>query len=81
MTLIIKDKSADAAARKLAKLEGKTLTEVVRDALEEKLAARFQEPPPAGDLMTWLQDLNKRHPNQAPVPDKNFYDWLSGEED
>ena len=78
MSLIIKDKVADGAARELAKLEGKTLTETVRDALTEKLAARRR--PLSDQIMEWVEDFNAKYPDKGPQADKAFYDALSGNE-
>jgi len=81
MTLIIKDPATDARVRELAKLEGKSLTETVRDAVEERLKAKAREIPLAEQLEALGREFAAKYPPTGLKADKAFFDWLSGEED
>jgi len=81
MTLIIKDPATDARVRELAKLEGKSLTETVRDAVEERLKAKAREIPLAEQLEAFGRDFAAKYPPTGFKADKAFFDWLAGEED
>lgn len=81
-SLYIKDQEANALAEELATLRGMTKTAAVKLALRHELdrgetGARAADRP----LRERMIDFWKRHalpPEMGPVPDKAFYDELSG---
>lgn len=78
MGISIKNDEVEALARQLASKHGKGLTEIVHEALREKAEREAAEP----TLWEKLAPLRARlaaMPNKEPVPDKAFYDELSGE--
>jgi antitoxin VapB len=78
MAFHIRDKATDSAVRRLARLKGKSLTDTVREAVEQEYAALSQTPP----LVERLQSIQTafallKRPGRAPV-DKDFFDDMSG---
>lgn len=84
MALHIRDPETDAAVRKLARRTGLTMTEAVRVAVEEKLAALEPAAPdrrrPLLDRIADLQARIAAYPETGLLADKAFYDSLSDEE-
>ncbi|OYW22045.1 MULTISPECIES: type II toxin-antitoxin system VapB family antitoxin [unclassified Sphingomonas] len=81
-SLYIKDQEANALAEELASLRGLTKTAAVKLALRHELdrsatGAKADDRP----LRERMIDFWKRHPlpqEMGPIPDKAFYDDLSG---
>lgn len=74
----IKNDAVEALARDLARRHGTGVTEIIHRALREK-AERD-----AAELSLWerlapLREKLRALPDKGPVPDKAFYDELSGE--
>ena len=79
MAFHVKDAATDEAVRQLAKLERKTLTETIREAVEREYARVRSEIPLIERLkpiQAELKSLSK--PGGLPA-DKAFFDELSGE--
>ncbi len=77
MTFYVKDPATDKAVRRLAKIRGTTLTETIREAVENELQRERRETLPAR-LDAIAQRLSK-YPKTGLEADKAFYDELSGE--
>lgn len=80
MVLHVRDERTDALVRALAHKRGISLTEAVREAVEEALARDTQRP----SLWERTADLRARvnsHPSTGQSADKRFFDSLSGQED
>jgi antitoxin VapB len=80
MTFYVKDPATDKAVRRLAKLKGKTLTETIREAVEneyrrEKEWAKL----PLRERIKPIQDRLAARPLTGLKADKVFYDKLSGD--
>ncbi len=80
MVLHVRDAETDALARELARRRGISVTEAVREAVEEALAQENRK------LSLWerMADLRARvstFPLTGDVVDKRFYDSLSGEDE
>jgi antitoxin VapB len=78
MAFHIRDRHTDQAVRRLARLKGKTLTETVREAVEQEYAREKSRVP----LIVRLQSVHERFmalrkPGGLPA-DKAFFDELSG---
>lgn len=82
MSIYIKDPATDKAVRELARLRGVSLTEAIREAVEQKIGEeRAQQDQ---DFLKKIHELQVRlasYPPSGNKVDKAFYDWLSGEED
>ena len=77
-SLYVKDTEANAMAEKLAKQRGLTKTAAVKLALRHELERDAADSRPLREKML---DFWERHPlpdKLGPVPDKAFYDDLSG---
>jgi antitoxin VapB len=79
MAFHVKDPATDRAVRRLAKIKGKSLTETIREAVEEEYR-REREKIPLLDRIKEIQDrvAELRGPNPQPA-DKEFFDELSGD--
>lgn len=80
MVLHVRDEETDRLVRKLAQKRGVTITEAVRDAVTEALAAEDQ----VQSLWQRTAGLRARlasSPKTGLVADKQFYDELSGQGD
>ena len=80
MALHIRDPETDRLARELARMRGEGITEAVKSALSDKLAAERKKLP----LMERIKDITDRiaaYPDTGLQADKAFYDSLYGEED
>lgn len=81
MAFHVRDKAADAAVRKLAQLKNTTLTDAVREAAEQQYLREVGERP----FLEFVKELQEEldaasQPGGLPA-DKEFYDWLSGEDE
>lgn len=81
--LYIKDQKTAFLAERVAERLGTTKTEAVRQALE-KLEAAIEPvaPPKKMSTVEWVREYRKKNPlpeKLGPVPDKAFYDELSGD--
>lgn len=78
MAFHIKDPATDVAVRRLARLKGKTLTETVREAVEQEYARERASIPLSRRLRPIQEEFRaKRQPGGQPA-DKAFFDNLSG---
>lgn len=78
MAFSVKDEATDAAVRRLARLKNKTLTDTIRDAVEQE----YQRSRAAVPLVERLKPLTERYRAFPPSPlqaDKAFFDELSGD--
>jgi len=75
----IKDSATDLAVRRLAKLKRKTLTETIREAVEQEYA-RIRSQIPLSERLKPIQNqfAALRKPGGRPA-DKAFFDELSGD--
>ncbi|HVP85231.1 MAG TPA: type II toxin-antitoxin system VapB family antitoxin [Rhizomicrobium sp.] len=80
MAFHVKDPATDQAVRRLAKIKGKSLTETIREAVEQEYE-REQEKVPFLEKVKAIQEefaaLSK--PGGLPA-DKAFFDELSGDD-
>ena len=80
MTLNIRDPETDALVRKLAQSRQIGLTDAIREAVSETLAADERK----ASLWQRTADIRARvasYPRTGAVADKAFYDSLSGQGD
>ena len=78
MGLSIKNAEVEALARKLARRHGTGVTDVIRQALEEK-ARRDEAEPSLWEKLAPLREKVARMPDSGLKADRAFYDELSGE--
>jgi len=78
MAFHVRDPETDRLVRRLAQEEGVGLTEAVKTAVREKLAAR-DKAAPLEERVRAIQDELARYPKTGLAADKAFYDSLSGE--
>lgn len=79
MAFHVRDAATDAAVRRLAKLTGKSLTQTIRDAVENEFQ-RTRGAIPLLERLRPIQDELKRLSKPGGLPaDKAFYDELSGD--
>lgn len=81
MAFYIRDERTDEVVRRLARKKGKTITEVVRDAVEAELEKDAAKVPVSERIDALTREFVAKHPPTGLKADKAFYDWLSGEED
>jgi antitoxin VapB len=77
MAFYVKDPATDKAVRRLAKLKGKTLTDTIREAVENELRKERR-----GTLPQRLDAIAQRlrkFPLSGLEADKAFFDELSGD--
>ncbi len=79
MAFCIKDEATNKAARKLAKLKGKTLTAAVREAVENELA-KARPVKSVGEKLDELAAAFARFPRTGKKADKAFYDKMWNED-
>ena len=77
MTFYVKDPATDKAVRHLAKIKGKTLTETIREAVENEL--RKERRGTLRERIKPIQDRLAAFPPTGLEADKAFYDELSGD--
>lgn len=78
MAFSVKDEATDAAVRRLARLKKKTLTDTIREAVEQE----YQRSQAAVPLVERLRPLTERYrafPQIRLQADKAFFDELSGD--
>ncbi len=81
MAFHVRDEATDAAVRKLAKREKKTLTATIREAVEEKYAREYGEDA-FMEAVRKAQEAFRAISKPGGLPaDKAFYDELSGEDE
>lgn len=85
MAFHVRDPKTDRVVRELARKTGTSLTEAVRSAASEKLAAMekaeaMRDTRPLRDRVKDIQDRVAARGRSGLAADKEFYDWLSGEE-
>ena len=81
MAFHIKDPATDEAVRRLAKFKGKSLTETIREAVENEYEREYRKLPLQERLKPIWEFVEKHSgPNGLPA-DKAFYDQLSGEDE
>jgi antitoxin VapB len=78
MGLSIKNDAVEALARDLARRHGTGVTEIIHRALKEK-AERDAAEPTLWEKLQPLREKLRALPDKGPVPDRDFYDELSGE--
>jgi len=79
MAFHVKDKATDRAVRRLAKLKGKTLTQTIREAVEEEYG-RERAKLPLADRLRAIQARFEALSRPGGLPaDKAFFDELSGD--
>jgi antitoxin VapB len=78
MTFYVKDPATDKAVRRLAKMKGKTLTETIREAVENEYR-ELKGKPPLRDRIKHIQDRIAARPATGLEADKAFFDELSGQ--
>jgi antitoxin VapB len=76
MPLNVKDERAHRAARELARLKGKSITEVVTDAVEEALT-KERAKAAADDLVAALDEI-AQHCASLPLLDRRSTDEILG---
>lgn len=78
MAFSVKDEATDQAVRRLAKLKNMSLTDTVREAVEQEYQRTRREVP----LTERLERLSQRYrafPPSINDADKAFFDEMSGE--
>jgi antitoxin VapB len=78
MAFHIRDAETDALVRKLAAREGLGLTEAVKQAVRDKLAAKESEKPLLEEVREIQQEIRRYRPTGRKA-DKAFFDELSGD--
>jgi antitoxin VapB len=78
MTFYVKDPATDKAVRRLAKIKGTTLTDTIREAVENEYRA-LKAKPPLRERIKRIQDRIAKYPPTGLEADKAFYDELSGD--
>jgi len=78
MAFSIKSKAADAAVRRLAKLKNKSLTDTIREAVENEWR-REQAETPLADRLAAIAKRYRAFPPTGLPADKAFFDDLSGD--
>ena len=81
MILHVRDAETDELVRRLAQSRGLSITEAIREAVEQALAADERARMSLWDRTEDLYELLQRYPLTGEVADKAFYDSLSGSED
>lgn len=77
MTFYVKDPATDKAVRRLAKLKGKTLTETIREAVENELRKERRATLP--QRLDAIAQRLRKYPRTGLEADKAFFDELSGD--
>ena len=79
MTFYVRDKATDTAVRRLAKRKNKTLTDTIREAVENEYR-RTREKIPLEDRLDELAREFSKYPRTGLDADKGFFDKLSSED-
>jgi antitoxin VapB len=80
MAFHIRDPKTDKAVRQLAARKGVSMTEAVREAVENELAKLEEDKRPMLERIRDIQERVAACPKTGLKADKAFYDWLSGDE-
>jgi antitoxin VapB len=80
MAFHIRDPRTDKAVRELAVRKGVSMTEAVRQAVENELAKLEEDKRPMIERIRDIQERVAAYPKTGLKADKAFYDWLSGDE-
>lgn len=80
MAFHIRDPRTDKAVRQLAARKGVSMTEAVREAVENELAKLEEDKRPMLERIRDIQERVAAYPKTGLKADKAFYDWLSGDE-
>ena len=78
MAFSVKDEATHIAVRRLAKLKGKSLTDTIREAVEQEYQ-RARAEVPLIERMERLSERYRAFPASDLQADKAFFDNLSGE--
>jgi hypothetical protein len=78
MAFSIKDTRTEAAVRWLAKLQNMSLTDVVRNAIENE-RNRMRNDVPLPERLAVLSELYRSYPEIENQADKVFFDGLTGD--
>jgi antitoxin VapB len=78
MAFHVRDKETDRAVRRLAKATGKTLTQAIRDAVENEYD-RTRAEIPLAERIKPLQARYRAFRRTRQAADKAFFDDLSGD--
>lgn len=79
MAFYVRDEATDAAVRRLARLKGKSLTDTIRQAVQNEYE-RQRESVPLAERLKPLVARYRAFPETGADADKAFFDALSGEE-
>jgi antitoxin VapB len=75
----VRDAATDEAVRRLATLKGKSLTETIREAVENEYQREYRKLPLAERLTPIWAKLDAMSKPGGKPADKAFFDELSGE--
>jgi antitoxin VapB len=78
MAFHISEPATDRAVRRLAKLKGKTLTDTIREAVENEYEREYREIPLNQRLKPVWEKLDAMSAAGGKPADKAFFDELSG---
>jgi antitoxin VapB len=78
MAFSVRDNATDAAVRRLAKLKRKSLTDTIREAVENEYR-RTCETVPLAERLKALGDAFSSYPRTGEAADKDFFDKLGGD--
>ena len=78
MAFSVKNRAADAAVRRLARLKKKSLTDTIQEAVENELR-RIQSLTPLESRLAELANRYRAFPSTGRQADKAFFDDLSGD--
>jgi antitoxin VapB len=81
MILHVRDVETDDLVRQLARTRGISITEAIREAVEQALASDERSRISLWDRMTDLRAKMETYPLTGERADKSFFDSLSGQED
>jgi len=81
MIIHVRDADTDELVRKLARSRGISITEAIREAVEQALESDERSRIPLWDRMSDLRAKIESYPLTGERADKAFYDSLSGQED
>ena len=79
MAFHVRDAATDEAVRRLATLKGKSLTETIREAVENEYEREYRKLPVVERLTPICAKLDAMSKPGGKPADKAFFDELSGE--
>ncbi len=80
MGISIKNDEVEKMARALAQRHGVGLTEIIHEALREKME-REERKPSLAERIKPIQDRIASYPPTGLKADKAFFDWINGEDE